>query len=226
MKISEIFCSIQGEGINTGKEAIFLRLALCNLNCSWCDTKYTWDWDNYDYNNEVKELELSKIKESLLKYSAKTLVITGGEPLLQQDELVELLAKLPNEFFVEVETNCTIIPSKKTLSFVDQWNVSPKTSNSNVKRELREIKECYEFFSKLSNAYFKFVIEGDHDITEVTELIEKYKIPKKQVILMPQASDKQILFHRKNKVESLAKHHDLKFSTRLHIEKWDDERGR
>ena len=48
MKISEIFESIQGEGNNAGKPAVFLRTAECNLKCIWCDTKYTWDWKNYD----------------------------------------------------------------------------------------------------------------------------------------------------------------------------------
>ena len=43
----EIFYSIQGEGANVGKPAVFLRMGLCNLKCSWCDTKYTWDWEEY-----------------------------------------------------------------------------------------------------------------------------------------------------------------------------------
>ena len=53
VKISEIFESIQGEGTNAGKDAIFLRTAECNLRCTWCDTKYTWDWKNYSYDKEV-----------------------------------------------------------------------------------------------------------------------------------------------------------------------------
>ena len=49
MQVNEIFKSIQGEGPNFGKPAIFLRTAQCNLKCTWCDTKYTWDWKNYDF---------------------------------------------------------------------------------------------------------------------------------------------------------------------------------
>jgi len=44
----EIFLSIQGEGVNSGVIAVFLRLAFCNLRGSWCDTKYSWDWQHYD----------------------------------------------------------------------------------------------------------------------------------------------------------------------------------
>ncbi len=50
----EIFYSIQGEGVNIGVPTVFLRLALCNLKCDWCDTKYTWDWDHYEYEKDVR----------------------------------------------------------------------------------------------------------------------------------------------------------------------------
>ena len=61
MQVNEIFKSIQGEGPNFGKPAIFLRTAQCNLKCTWCDTKYTWDWKNYDFSKEVKEMTLDEV---------------------------------------------------------------------------------------------------------------------------------------------------------------------
>ena len=136
MKISEIFKSIQGEGINAGKNVVFLRTALCNLKCSWCDTKYTWDWDNFDYSKEVKELSINRVKEEIEQFNIKHLVITGGEPMMQADDLVELLSFLKPDFYVEVETNGTIVPNKMLTDLVDQWNVSPKTSNSNNPLEM------------------------------------------------------------------------------------------
>ena len=48
LKLSEIFESIQGEGPTAGEPCVFLRLAMCNLHCRWCDTKYTWDWKKYE----------------------------------------------------------------------------------------------------------------------------------------------------------------------------------
>ena len=129
MKISEIFSSIQGEGIHAGKPSVFLRTALCNLKCVWCDTKYTWDWDNYDYSKEVHEISIEKVIEKIKEFEPKHIVITGGEPLIQQNDIALLLSKLGDDYFVEVETDCTIIPDSVMLEHVNHWNVSPKTSN-------------------------------------------------------------------------------------------------
>ena len=190
MKISEIFESIQGEGINAGKQAIFLRTAECNLKCTWCDTKYTWDWKNYDYTKEVKEIAIKEIRESLEQSTIRHLVITGGEPLMQQDDLAELLTFLKPEFYVEVETNCTILPNNALSALVDQWNVSPKTKNSGNLLELCEKNECYSFFSKQKNCYFKYVVENDNDLTEINNLISKYHLDKNKVLLMPHSTTK------------------------------------
>lgn len=226
MKINEIFQSIQGEGINTGKESIFIRTALCNLKCSWCDTKYTWDWDNFDYNKEVHEMSNEEIKQKIDNFTSKNIVITGGEPMIQQKELAILLSSLPKRYFIEVETNGTIIPSKEIISLVDQWNVSPKTSNSNNLLEQRDISDCYNFFNVQPNSFFKFVIENESDVSEIKEIIKKYQIDKTKVILMPQASEKNKLISKESLIKSLTKENDFKFSSRLHIMKWGNVRGR
>ena len=182
MKISEIFSSIQGEGIHAGKPSVFLRTALCNLKCVWCDTKYTWDWDNYDYSKEVHEIPIEKVIEKIKEFEPKHIVITGGEPLIQQNDIALLLSKLGDDYFVEVETDCTIIPDSVMLEHVNHWNVSPKTSNSENFREDREIPQCYDFFVKLENSVFKFVIEKESDLVEIDELITKYSIPKNKIL--------------------------------------------
>ena len=71
MKISEIFESIQGEGNNAGKHAVFLRTSECNLKCVWCDTKYTWDWKNYDYSKEVNEISIKEVRQSLEQFRVR-----------------------------------------------------------------------------------------------------------------------------------------------------------
>lgn len=226
MQINEIFKSIQGEGPNFGKPAIFLRTAQCNLKCTWCDTKYTWDWDNYDYTKEVKEMTLEEIKEQVLDLEIKHLVITGGEPLLQQDDLADLLSFLKPDFYVEIETNCTILPNKMLTDLVDQWNVSPKTKNSGNPLELYENDECYYFFANQENCFFKYVVEDESDIPEIKKFVTKYNIPENRVQLMTQASTKEEISVREKSISELAKANNFLFSPRLHVAMWGAQRGK
>ena len=226
MQINEIFKSIQGEGPNFGKPAIFLRTAQCNLKCTWCDTKYTWDWENYDYAKEVKEMTIEEIKEQILDLEIKHLVITGGEPLLQQDDLADLLSFLKPDFYVEIETNCTILPNKMLTDLVDQWNVSPKTENSGNPLELYENNECYYFFANQENCFFKYVVEDESDIPEIKKFVTKYNIPENHVQLMTQASTKEEISAREKSISELAKTNNFLFSPRLHVAMWGAQRGK
>ena len=108
----EIFYSLQGEGVTAGTPTVFLRLANCNLSCSWCDTKYTWDWESYDSRREVMELSDDDAHERILAFECRHLVITGGEPLMQQRALGSVVSRLASQgFFCEVETNGTLEPT-------------------------------------------------------------------------------------------------------------------
>ena len=226
MKISEIFESIQGEGNNAGKSAVFLRTAECNLKCVWCDTKYTWDWKNYDYSKEVNEMSIKEVRQSLEQFRIRHLVITGGEPLMQQDDLAELLTFLKPEFYVEVETNGTILPNNALSTLVDQWNVSPKTKNSGNPLEMCEVNECYTFFSKKKNCYFKYVVESEDDLIEINQFISKYNLEKDRVLLMTQAITKEEILAKENSVFTISKKNSLGFSPRLHVMKWGSQRGK
>ena len=226
MKISEIFESIQGEGNNAGKSAVFLRTAECNLKCVWCDTKYTWDWKNYDYSKEVNEMSIKEVRQSLEQFRIRHLVITGGEPLMQQDDLAELLTFLKPEFYVEVETNGTILPNNALSTLVDQWNVSPKTKNSGNPLEMCEDNECYTFFSKKKNCYFKYVVESEDDLIEINQFISKYSLKKDRVLLMTQAITKEEILAKENNVFTISKKNSLGFSPRLHVMKWGSQRGK
>ena len=226
MQVNEIFKSIQGEGPNFGKPAIFLRTAQCNLKCTWCDTKYTWDWENYDFSKEVNDMTIDEIKESILDHGINHLVITGGEPLLQQDDLADLLSFLKPDFYVEIETNCTILPNKMLTDLVDQWNVSPKTENSGNPLELYEDSECYYFFANQENCFFKYVVENETDIPEIKKFVAKYNIPETRVQLMTQASTKEEVRSREKSISELAKQHNFVFSPRLHVALWGSQRGK
>jgi organic radical activating enzyme len=224
-----------------GTSSIFLRLSTCNLKCSWCDTKYTWDWDNYDITKEIKEYSIEEIVEKIHSFfNINHIVITGGEPLLQQDKLVLLLTLLkenrkqeediPNSYHVEIETNGTIVPLKEIIRLVDQWNISPKTSNSGNEKQGIDLERYYKkslpFYKDLKNAFFKFVIDKFDDIKEIDQLIQKYHLPKEQIILMPQAITKEQLLEKTHWVQEYAQTKDFTFSSRLQVLLWNNQRGK
>ena len=193
----EIFRSIQGEGVNAGEPSAFLRLATCNLSCSWCDTKYTWDWRSYRYDDEVTELSAAEVEERILDLDCPRLVITGGEPLLQQEELAPLAASLQRRgLYCEVETNGTFAASAGMAKAVSQWNVSPKTTNSGNRPDRREVPEALEAFRAMDNAYFKFVVVEPADVDEMRRLVDAHQLPTDRVLLMPEGVDPEVLTER------------------------------
>ena len=122
-KINEIFVSIQGEGFHTGLPCIFVRFAGCNLECDFCDTDHS---ENEALN--IAEL-LQRIVNLRTVNSINTVVLTGGEPMLQLN--VTLVNLLKNHGFkIHLETNGTIDYSRKEyFNSIDWITVSPKDPN-------------------------------------------------------------------------------------------------
>ncbi len=101
MIVSEIFRSLQGEGKNQGRPCTFVRLAGCNLRCAWCDTSYAWEGG--------EEMSVTEVLDRVWLQNVKHICITGGEPLLQKEEVLELLGKFSlHGYTVEIETNGTL----------------------------------------------------------------------------------------------------------------------
>jgi organic radical activating enzyme len=223
----EIFRSIQGEGVSAGAPSVFLRLATCNLACIWCDTKYTWDWQHYDIKREAMGLSVEDVGRRVTAFGCPRLVITGGEPLLQQDELVPLAASLKRKrFFIEVETNGTIAPSKAMAAAVAQWNVSPKLANSGNRPGRREEPEALRAFARLPNAYWKFVVVERADVDEACALAKRYGVPRERVVLMPEGTTRGVLRERGAWLAQACAESGLRYSPRLHVELWGPRRGR
>ena len=223
----EIFFSIQGEGANIGRPAIFLRLAYCNLRCTWCDTKYTWDWQADDSPQKIVELSAALAEEQVLKYACQYLVVTGGEPLIQQKDLSPLLERLQNKgFYIEIETNGTLIPDEKLLDQVDHWSVSPKLRSSGNPETLRSIPECYRLFAYINSSHFKFVVRDNEDLQELLDLSYKYNIPSEKIILMPESQNGDDLLEKSRWLVEVCKANCFRFSFRLHTLLWGNTRGK
>ena len=235
--VNEIFGpTIQGEGKSAGKEVLFLRTAGCNLACIWCDTPYTWNWkgtkfqhpDKYDPKKEVHQMTPEEIKSKLneIGNDIKALVISGGEPILQQKKLIPVIETIKQDgYWVEVETNGTIVPTDRFLELVDQINCSPKLSNSGPDNPLRkrENPEALIKFSQSNKTYFKFVVMNEQDLNEVLELVKKYEM--KNVFLMPEGRTKDEQEQKMQDVEKICKENGFEFSPRLHVLKWGNKRA-
>jgi 7-carboxy-7-deazaguanine synthase len=223
----EIFVSIQGEGITMGVPSVFVRLSLCNLRCTWCDTKYTWDWARYDAKKEIIRVQIEDIVQRVSQSGVKNVVITGGEPMMQQREIVPLAHALKSlNHRLEIETNGTFAANSELADTIDQWNVSPKLENSGNSRAEREVAESLMWFSRQPNAFFKFVIADPLDLTEVDQLVARYEIPSERVLLMPESTDLGTLAQRSSWLVESCCQHGYRFTTRLHVALWGTQRGR
>jgi 7-carboxy-7-deazaguanine synthase len=222
----EIFHSIQGEGIFAGRPAVFLRLALCNLACVWCDTRYTWDWGHYDREKETVALPAADAEAAVRRFGCRSLVVTGGEPLLQQTDLVPLLQRLKaGGYWIEVETNGTVLPEEGLPGVVDHWSVSPKLASSGNPPSSREKPEAYRLFSGLSSCHFKYVVDQPEDMMEVRRLAGGYGIPPDRIILMPQAGESAALLEKSRWLADICMSEGFLFSTRLQVLLWGNRRG-
>jgi organic radical activating enzyme len=224
LKVSELFYSIQGEGKTIGTPSIFLRLTNCNLLCkskNWvCDTIKVWKKGNEIEIKEILNLDyIDKLK------NGAHLVISGGEPLLQQKQIINLINYLKIEIanlFIEIETNGTIEPDYELINLVNQWNCSPKLSNTNIELKQRYNEIALKTLLSL-NTQFKFVVNNESDILEI---LKNYSfIDKSKIILMPAGENIKQLEKIRLEVVNLCLKYNLKYTDRLHIVIWNKKTG-
>jgi 7-carboxy-7-deazaguanine synthase len=225
LKVSEIFDSLQGEGASTGAPATFLRLALCNLSCRFCDTAYTWDFSRFRYEDEVTLLSLDVLVERLSAACGRRLIVTGGEPLVQWKALEQLFERLPRDLTIEIETNGTLAPSARLLERVDQWNVSPKLENSGETPENRLNERALTTLRESGRAFLKLVVSSEADADEAVRLAARLAWPVDRVFFMPLAATREELSARSGLVAREALSRGVRFSSRLHVELWGGRRG-
>lgn len=235
MRVNEIFGpTIQGEGKTQGIECIFIRLVGCSLHCIWCDSSYTWNWkgtkfkhpDKYDKKKEIHEMSISEIISKVRKLNGivKSIVITGGEPLIQQNELIDLIRQLKDyNYRIEIETNGTIMPVNNLLEIVDQVNCSPKLQNNGEDDIKVRIKpKILKKFVLSDKTNFKFVVINENDLMEIVQLVKKYKM--KDIWLMTEGKTKEEQLQRQESIKELANHYGFNFTSRIQVLKWGDKR--
>lgn len=232
--VVEIFNSISGEGISAGEVVTFLRVAECNLRCSYCDTTYSYQLsdDNYDW------LTPQEILERLSQYNCNKVICTGGEPL----ETAKAKRYLPlylvkKGYKVRIESNgsCPVYSKKELRKFeIEQVNdrlnytldikpPSSKMSNHNIFAE--------NFIKLTLGDELKFVVANDEDLNYAKKVIDKYKdiLAKSNLIInfspVFQAIEAESLveFLKENNPYFINNNLKVRLSLQLHKFIWDPE---
>lgn len=222
--VSEVFGpTLQGEGPSAGQRAAFVRLGRCNLACSWCDTPYTWDWEHHDPATELSTRAVSELLAMLDQMGTSLLVVTGGEPLLQQRHLPPLLGGAKARgWTVEMETSGTLAPALEA-GLVDRFNVSPKLANSGMPLDRRYKPDVLRAFQATNRAVFKFVATGPADLDEVAAMVAECGLD--PVWIMPEGTDAAVLLARMRELVPHILERGWNLTARLHVLLWGDRRG-
>ena len=176
LKISEIYPSIQGESSYVGYPFTIIRLAGCNLECSWCDTPYAFE--------VKKEMTVEGVLDFCRKCGLSMVLVTGGEPLLQE-EVRELMRRLASEgYTVLLETNGSLplegIPAEVVVI------LDFKCPASGMQKRMLE-----ENLEKLRpKDEVKFIIADRDDFDHAVEIVKKHRLAEKAGVLFSPVFDR------------------------------------
>lgn len=226
MNISEIFYSVQGEGMLLGVPSVFIRTGVCNLRCVWCDTPYA------SWRPDGRDRKLEDVLAEALGYGARHVVVTGGEPMIEP-EVVALTDRLRAAGqHITVETAGTVF---KPVA-CDLMSISPKLSNSTPLQvdggrwaaQHDRLRYQPETLRALVAAYpyqLKFVIAGEADLDEVETMVAELGADRERVLLMPEGVTNAVLGERSVWLAEVCKQRGFRLSPRLHVLIWGDKRG-
>lgn len=219
--------TIQGEGPQAGHACSFIRFGACNLSCSWCDSAYTWNAAKYSMREQITMLEPDEVHDRIP--DSTMLVITGGEPLMQQKRAgwLEFLTRAAERFaFISIETNGTIEPNEDSLRYINQFVVSPKLMTVDMLRPKQD-RTPWEGWSDVHEAAvdFKIVVSTPEDIPEALAIADHAGIDRKKLWLMPEGVTAAALSDKWGWLTNAAAEHGCNASHRLHVLSWGEERG-
>ncbi len=245
IEISEIYPALQGEGPNLGRQALFVRVHRCPLSCDWCDTKFTWDKNDPGYADfdSVTAPELARAMlgaaQALTPHEPMSVVFTGGEPMIYQKWLPEVIDLFRAEYRVpiEVETSGIIKP---TLAMTTRchFNVSqklPSAGNQKVSVDKLFNVENTRLFAMGSSSFKVVVAPVDEDfgvpmyvawLRKATEGVIPWHQLRTRVYLMPEGTTEEHISDRQGKIMKLAQQLGVCATTRMHVTAFDNARRR
>jgi len=233
----KVFYTLEGEGEYIGYPSVFMRLSMCNLTCAnfasedsphGCDSFISWSIKNKMTFNEVfsfleENNYVTKLKDGAIWK------ITGGEPLIQQKQLVKLVRAFVSKYNflpkIDFETNATIMPDSEWVNeFNATFTTSPKLTTNGDPEEKTYKPEVLKWH-KAHGSGFKFVISRAEDIEEIWRKYVNSKndinISTDRIWFMPCCGSRAEHVVAAPAVAEYAKALNVKFSPRLHLLVWD-----
>jgi len=233
----KIFYTIEGEGEYIGTPSVFMRLSMCNLTCSkfqsadsphGCDSYVSWSVKNKMTFQEIFTM-LEKGYHINHLQSGSILKITGGEPLVQQKQLLKFIECFITRYGflprIDFETNATILPANEWVAYYRAtFTTSPKLSTNGDPEEKTYKPEVLKWHVA-NNSGFKFVITVDSDIEEIWNKYvrddEGINIPTHRIWFMPCCGSRDEHTQKAAAVAEYAKYMGVKFSPRLQLVIWN-----
>lgn len=224
--ISETFDSIQGEGNCAGALSFFLRFQHCNLTCSWCDSKFTWN-----KKESLEAFSTEQVRDLIQASKSPNVILTGGEPCLYQLDELSMQGKKTH-----VETNGTLIPTEAldlilpdgshfqreamNEAIISQfnWVVSPKMANA--KQQLNEKAMLY--WASKSWCIFKFIIQNETDLQEVEIIVNQFYLDKNKIFIGLEGNTLESQL--KPELVDAIMAQGYNYSPRLHVLLWGNKR--
>ncbi len=183
LKINEIFFSIQGESLYSGIPCVFIRLAGCNLRCTYCDTAYAWD--------DGIPMDRKEIVDRIQKFNCRLVEITGGEPLIQDETPALIETLIDSGYTVLLETNGSIDIRKVSSGCIRIMDIKCPSSNESGKNRLENIRflgqkdqikfvigcrEDYLFARNIFQGYCMNITNGNVLFSVNTTTLEPYEL--------------------------------------------------
>lgn len=230
----KVFYTIEGEGEFIGKPSVFMRMSMCNLTCigfasedspNGCDSYISWSVKNKMTFKQIFEMMEENNYIEHLQNNA-ILKLTGGEPLIQQKQLLKFIAAFNSRYkfvpLIDFETNATIMPDKE---WKDNLNVtfttSPKLTTNGDPEEKTYKVDVLKWHAE-HNSGFKFVITSDRDIEEIWQkYVKGINIPLNRIWFMPCCGSREEHVEKAMAVAEYAKAMHVNFSPRLQLVIWD-----
>jgi organic radical activating enzyme len=231
----KIFYTLEGEGEYVGRPSVFMRLSMCNLTCrgfasadspNGCDSFISWSVKNRMTFDDVFNLMTQNSYNCNLRDGA-IWKITGGEPLIQQKVLLDLVRDFTKRFgfvpHIDFETNATIQPLDEWSVYKVTYTTSPKLSNNGDPEEKRYKPAVLKWHVNAGSG-FKFVINSEKDLEEILAKYIHHQdilVPPERVWLMPCCGSRLEHIEKAAMVAEMCKQHNFKFSPRLQLIIWD-----